>query len=108
MREPVQGADGGLDDPVARLIVETRDQAEAAGVPLVAGTVQAEIAGAHVDAQRLDARRIDARRVLRRIAPRDPTALNVLIRHNTRPQKAAPCVNAAEFCGKTITYKSIL
>jgi len=81
-----------LDDPVARLVVETRDQAEAAGVSLIVGTVQPEIAGARIDARRVDALQLDARRIgARRIVCR-----------------AATCVNDAEFCGKTITYKSVL
>jgi hypothetical protein len=45
MRQAVQGADGGLQHPVARLIVEARDQAEAAGVPLIAPAIQAPIRG---------------------------------------------------------------
>src|SRR5690606_19850349 len=34
MREPGQRADRGLDDPVRRVVVEARDQAEAAAIAL--------------------------------------------------------------------------
>src|ERR1700683_624881 len=48
MREAVQGTDGGLEHPVARLIVEARDQAKAAGVLLIGTAIQAPVRGTRI------------------------------------------------------------
>ena len=48
VRQSIERTDGRLQHPMARLVIETRDQTEAARIPLIAGTIEAPVAGPRI------------------------------------------------------------
>jgi hypothetical protein len=75
VRQPVQGTDGRLDNPVAGAIIEAGDQSKAAGVLFMRGAAQAPITPARIGAAQV---RIERH--------------GVVNRHITRPLlKPKPC-----------------
>jgi hypothetical protein len=102
MGEPVQGADGGLKNPVTRAVVEARDQTEPTGVLVVGGSIQAPIRGARIRPARIgpqagihSARGDWAARGNNRI-------WNLLIRH-----RRGPCITATLRSIRRVLAKTI-